>query len=190
MDRSNVKLKHKVQLRKKVEEPEVGVPVVKPTSGSDGGDNGGKSKVWILIGVIAICAIGFWFFSKFSNNMNEPIMSEVVEPLKDSAPREATDEETKSVAFVEESNADVNNSVEQKQSTVTKETAPQIPVTPENTLTNSTVNTVNIPIDVDAEAMRVIRGDYGIGQERKDKLGIKYQTIQNRVNELKREGVF
>ncbi len=38
--------------------------------------------------------------------------------------------------------------------------------------------------------MKVIRGEYGIGQERKDKLGAKYQPIQNRVNELKREGVF
>ncbi len=44
--------------------------------------------------------------------------------------------------------------------------------------------------DVEAEAMKVIRGDYGIGQERKNKLGDKYQTIQNRVNELKREGLF
>lgn len=190
MESSNVKLKHKVQLRKKVEEPEVGVPAVKPTPGSDGGDNGGKAKVWILIGVIAICAIGFWLFSKFSNNTNKPIVSEVVESLKDSAPKETTNEEAKSIAFVEESNADVDNNVEQQQSTVTIELAPQTPVTPENTLTNSTANTGNIPIDVDAEAMRVIRGDYGIGQERKDKLGIKYQTIQNRVNELKREGVF
>jgi len=38
--------------------------------------------------------------------------------------------------------------------------------------------------------MKVIRGEYGIGQERKDKLGAKYQPIKNRVNELKREGVF
>ncbi len=44
--------------------------------------------------------------------------------------------------------------------------------------------------NVEAEAMKVIRGDYGVGQERKDKLGEKYQPIQNRVNELKREGVF
>ena len=50
--------------------------------------------------------------------------------------------------------------------------------------------TVNVSDDVETEALKVIRGDYGVGQERKDKLGEKYQPIQNRVNELKREGLF
>lgn len=38
--------------------------------------------------------------------------------------------------------------------------------------------------DVESLALRVIRGDYGNGQERKDKLGDAYQSIQNRVNEI------
>lgn len=44
--------------------------------------------------------------------------------------------------------------------------------------------------NVEAEALRVIRGDYGVGQERRDRLGVRYQAIQDRVNELKREGAF
>lgn len=44
--------------------------------------------------------------------------------------------------------------------------------------------------DIEAEAVKVIRGDYGIGLERKLKLGSKYREIQNRVNELKRMGAF
>lgn len=44
--------------------------------------------------------------------------------------------------------------------------------------------------DIEQEAMKVIRGDYGVGQERKDKLGTQYRPIQNRVNQLKREGAF
>lgn len=44
--------------------------------------------------------------------------------------------------------------------------------------------------DIEQEAMKVIRGDYGVGQERKDKLGNQYGPIQNRVNQLKREGAF
>ena len=39
-------------------------------------------------------------------------------------------------------------------------------------------------IQLIAYAMKVIRGDYGVGQERKDRLGAKYQPIQNRVNDL------
>lgn len=44
--------------------------------------------------------------------------------------------------------------------------------------------------DVEAEALKVIRGDYGNNPERKATLGDKYQPIQNRVNELKRQGYF
>ena len=37
---------------------------------------------------------------------------------------------------------------------------------------------------IDILAMRVINGDYGDGQERKDKLGELYSIVQKRVNEL------
>lgn len=37
---------------------------------------------------------------------------------------------------------------------------------------------------IDILAMRVINGDYGNGQERKDKLGELYSIVQKRVNEL------
>lgn len=37
---------------------------------------------------------------------------------------------------------------------------------------------------IDILASRVIRGDYGNGQERKDKLGKLYSVVQERVNEL------
>lgn len=43
---------------------------------------------------------------------------------------------------------------------------------------------------IDKEAMKVIRGDYGDGNARKNRLGERYNTIQKRVNELKQEGVF
>lgn len=49
-----------------------------------------------------------------------------------------------------------------------------------------------IPIssDIEKEAFKVIRGEYGNNPIRKNKLGDGYQNIQNRVNELKREGAF
>ena len=37
---------------------------------------------------------------------------------------------------------------------------------------------------IDILASRVIRGDYGNGQERMDKLGKLYSVVQDRVNEL------
>ncbi len=63
-------------------------------------------------------------------------------------------------------------------------------VTQDVVMPSKSVQVINVSNDVETEALKVIRGDYGIGQERKDKLGEKYQTIQTRVNELKREGLF
>ena len=43
--------------------------------------------------------------------------------------------------------------------------------------------------DVVENAKRVIRGDFGNGQERKDKLGSAYAEIQSKVNEMYRQGL-
>ena len=48
----------------------------------------------------------------------------------------------------------------------------------------------NISDNIEQEALNVIRGDYGNVPERREKLGSKYQEVQNRVNQLKREGAF
>ncbi len=38
--------------------------------------------------------------------------------------------------------------------------------------------------------MKVIRGDYGNGRTRRNRLGSQYDAVQARVNELKRSGAF
>lgn len=47
----------------------------------------------------------------------------------------------------------------------------------------------NVSGDVETNARRVIRGDFGNGQERKDKLGSSYSEIQGKVNEMYRQGI-
>lgn len=42
----------------------------------------------------------------------------------------------------------------------------------------------NSSVDVDALARAVIRGDYGNGETRKQKLGSLYSAVQKRVNEI------
>ena len=44
--------------------------------------------------------------------------------------------------------------------------------------------------NIESEALRVIRGDYGNNPVRQNRLGANYQTIQDRVNQLKRDGFF
>lgn len=57
--------------------------------------------------------------------------------------------------------------------------------------TTATIQEVSATIngDVEENARRVIRGDFGNGQTRKDKLGASYSEIQGRVNEMYRQGL-
>lgn len=47
---------------------------------------------------------------------------------------------------------------------------------------------VPLPGTLEEKAKRVIRGDFGNGQVRKDKLGDEYAEIQSKVNEMYRKG--
>lgn len=42
---------------------------------------------------------------------------------------------------------------------------------------------------IEAKALQVIRGDFGNGQERKDRLGANYAEIQGKVNDMYRKGL-
>ncbi len=55
---------------------------------------------------------------------------------------------------------------------------------------NSTPSLASLSSSVDENALRVIRGEFGNGQERKNALGDRYTEIQSRVNEMYREGRF
>lgn len=193
MANSDVKLKHKVQLRKKVEEPEVSgnngsiEPDLTPTPTP----NKPKSKnwLWILLGVIVLGVIGYIFFSKSGDKAAETSDREAEVVVAPSEPTDTTIVEgTEGEEIAQENDNEVANNPETQSSD-----AVETPATVDNTSNgrpSTSVNVPNVSNDVEAEAMKVIRGDYGIGQERKDKLGSKYQTIQSRVNELKREGIF
>lgn len=178
MANSDIKLKHKVQLRKKVEEPS-------PTP------NEPKSKawLWILLGVIVLGIIGYMLFSKSNDKVAETPEQEIETVAEFSVPTDTIAIEDADIEGVAPNDGnEVASTSDTKNSNVV-----DTPATVDNTSTvpsSTQVNKPNVSNDVEAEAMKVIRGDYGIGQERKDKLGSKYLAIQSRVNELKREGIF
>ena len=68
------------------------------------------------------------------------------------------------------------------------EPAQSKPAATQNTKPSSSTS-VPVSGDVEENARRVIRGDFGNGQERKDKLGSSYSEIQNKVNEIYRQGL-
>ena len=54
---------------------------------------------------------------------------------------------------------------------------------------SSSATSASVSGDVEENARRVIRGDFGNGQERRDKLGSSYYEIQGKVNEMYRQGL-
>ncbi len=62
---------------------------------------------------------------------------------------------------------------------------------PASTETTKPFSATSAPVsgDIEENARRVIRGDFGNGQERKDKLGSSYSEIQGKVNEMYRQGL-
>ena len=68
-------------------------------------------------------------------------------------------------------------------------TQSQVTQQKQNATSIASVETVHISGNVEENARRVIRGDFGNGQERKDKLGSAYAEIQSKVNEMYRQGL-
>lgn len=131
----------------------------------------------------------------------------VEEPTTESEAEQpvSSDAETESSATAAEEVASADSPV--STATPSETTTSAHAATPASTPTTATNETVSKPAtnasssagstpaeevssDIEAEAMKVIRGVYGTGLERKLKLGSKYHEIQNRVNELKRQGAF
>lgn len=194
MGNSDVRLKHKVQLRRKVDDSKLADKSSIENSTTRPTSDAPKSRkmIWLIIGVIVLCFLGYFIFSKPDNDSQKPVVVEDKTEVENiSVPSDTTNSKEAVKEGVGETESEV---VENSNNNVDESTAMVESVKPTETTTidnaKTSVRTTNVSNDVEAEAMKVIRGDYGIGQERKNKLGDKYQTIQNRVNELKREGLF
>lgn len=199
---SDVKLKHKVQLRKKIEETE---PVSEPRPVDPQLEKPRRnSKMWLWIFSLIVIGLLIWWIIATIRTEDKTVEDENPAPTVEEVIEqpENVEEGTEVPAVSEEQLSEETTPTDVQETepltptpSTTKE-EPSVPVqsqpsksSPATTQTQSNAS-LNVSNDVEAEAMKVIRGDYGIGQERKDKLGNKYQTIQNRVNELKKEGVF
>lgn len=160
---------------------------VKPTPEPEKNKN--NKWLWITLAIIVIILLIWWLLPGKSTE-SEPIVEEetIGEVVTPSENNEEVPDEAEIPAGEDAVEENTNND---------ESSNPSKPVvnTPETTTTPSAPQTTNnapsvVSNDVEAEALKVIRGEYGIGQERKNKLGVQYEAIQRRVNELKREGVF
>lgn len=103
--------------------------------------------------------------------------------------------ETSEASAKEENEVPVSAKSEDKQveSPVSNEPSASKPIQPASSkqiTINTNIAPASAPLgdNVVENAIRVIRGDFGNGQERKDKLGSAYSEIQKKVNEMYRNG--
>lgn len=190
--------KRKFDLSKDYEEPIVApttkpqpaAPVnpVKPTS-EEPQEKKNNKWLWIILAIIVILLI--WWLLPGKSTDSEPVVEEkTIEEV--TTPEDCVEEVSEDVEIPAGEEAEEENVNNDENSTASEPVASTpAPASPQatNNANNSSASTI-VSNDVETEALKVIRGEYGIGQERKDKLGSKYQTIQSRVNELKREGIF
>jgi hypothetical protein len=150
--------------------------------------NGSKKWIiWALV-IVILALLAWWIFSGDNNSSDEQVSPETTEvPQETSADSVATAEDN--VDDVTISDADAVPSEEEPgtdsktagQNSNQEQASASVADTPSNVIPNSSVT---VSDDIEAEAMKVIRGDYGNNPNRKNVLGARYHDIQARVNQL------
>lgn len=151
---------------------------------------GNKAWLWIVV-IIIIALLGWWLWpsSNTPDAADESQVEEVITPVDDSVV--ATEDAGMNDAADEAANVETPSG-----STASDNSEAQPALSAQVSEATSASAVANVPSDaavssdVEAEALKVIRGDYGDGRERKARLGDRYRAIQDRVNELKRQGAF
>ena len=73
MGNSDVRLKHKVQLRRKVDDSKLAdkSSIENSTTRPSSGAPKSRKMIWLIIGVIVLCFLGYFIFSlKSASNLN------------------------------------------------------------------------------------------------------------------------
>lgn len=192
-----IKLKRKVELRKKVAEPAPTTatpPSTNPPEPTGDDLTPKKSKGWIwwaVAAAVVVVAGGVWYFAARDNGGSQqtgepPVAVATADSVKD-------DTSAEGAAMQESGEAEPNSIPQTGNAGQPAEAEPAAPANDKPTTAadkQPAADKATPTGDIEDTAMNVIRGNYGNGNVRKQNLGDKYQTIQNRVNQLKREGAF
>lgn len=153
-----------------------------------------KSNKGIFIGMAIVAALvigGALLFSDkdatTSENATESAVESIAQNNVNSAalPNELTEQSSK------DSTNNTSEQIKDANANSANELSLQNAHEPSEVQTNSSYSRISESLSSDAQenAQRVIRGEFGNGQERKDRLGSSYAEIQNKVNEMYRNGL-
>ena len=194
-----VQLKKKVTLKTKIADSDVkqdiqskGTASQEPVKNSNGGN---KRNLWIFLGIIALVVILFFVFlgkNKGSKSQLPKDNGGTVVKIDSIKPTEDNTETADSISVTKENSALKKDSVN---------LTPEKSSNEDNSNNGSTTNVAKDELkpqnsssepfngSLEQKAIAVIRGTYGNGLERKQKLGNEYTVIQNKVNEMYRDGL-
>ena len=198
-----VQIKKKVTLKTKTSQEPPQTPPV-PSSGEEKKKKPGKTIGWIAaLGILVILAVVFYDLFNSSDDYN--VETSTMPVQVDSAIGVSVDDGRGELSAGEASAQDSTSTC--TAGNVEKQDAPlasgedALTTTPQSSH-NSTPSTIsqriqsseaNNPIvlsgTLEQKAKDVIRGNYGNGETRKQKLGDQYAEIQAKVNEMYRNGL-
>lgn len=196
-----VQLKKKVTLKTKIADSDVKQDIQpkntapqEPVNKTGGGN---KRNLWVFLGIVVLAAILFFVFvgkdnetSVQTNVAQNPVTAKAdsIQPAKTEETAEKVDstnvEKTENTLKEEPTKATAE--MPSSESNSKQSSKPDVVKVEKKTQTSSA-----IPVNgsLEQKAIAVIRGTYGNGLERKQKLGDEYTVIQNKVNEMYRDGL-
>lgn len=173
-------------------------PVPKPISPNQTpAKHANTGKIWGGIAITAAILVGVYFlgFNRNDNTGDNHVSTptEQTTPIGETTQLGAVEQTNTSDAATrrEETAADNNSETTASSKANENPVSTQSQVTQQKQDVTSIASVATIPMsnNVEENARRVIRGDFGNGQERKDKLGSAYAEIQSKVNEMYRQGL-
>lgn len=194
-----VQLKKKVTLKTKKVDSDIKQDIQskdtasqEPVKNSNGGN---KRNLWIFLGIIALVVILFFVFLGKNKGSKSQLLKDnggTVVKIDSIKPTEDNTETTDSISVTKEDSALKKDSVN-----LTLEKSSNEDNSNNGSTTNvakdelKPQNSSSEPLNgsLEQKAIAVIRGTYGNGLERKQKLGNEYTVIQNKVNEMYRDGL-
>lgn len=178
---------------------------------TEGSEQPTKSRRWIWMGLIVVLLLGvgiWWFMSTPAEqtvSVESPETEQIVNPIDtlgtSSMTSEITIDETSESEELDGTTTEATKTtlaVTQgtqasgpiAQTSVQTNQVTQSSQTSQSSQTVATQSGSQASADTETEALNVIRGKYGDGNERRQALGDRYAEIQARVNQMKREGLF
>jgi len=155
------------------------------------GNGGTLKKVAVVVPVLLVVGGGCWYAFSISKDTGAPT-DETASVVQTEQEKGLADSTASNVPTEEDTTTPVANDAEGTDAPQTAKSDAEHSTESSEPIANATNQeepAVSLTGTLEQKANDVIRGIYGNGQERKEKLGNEYRTIQDKVNEMYRNGL-